>query len=267
MAAAAPVAAIPNTCPTAGADAVTVNINEPAAGAKVAGQVTVRGRATGGTGLTKVELFVGESLKDFQLYEPPSTNVEFALRFDAAAVRSDKTTMSVVACGSTPGSLVRGIASVDVQVDRGAAPSTAPVQLVPAGGTTERPATGTAERWVGPVFGLAGLVGLVVALRVRGARGATAPSRDAGAGAGGRSSRPDRRLGDLGAAPPRPSPAPRVGAPGRPAAAPGREAAAEAPSPDAGATSADGEAGRRRRRVRRDGGPAASDGGRPARRG
>ncbi|HEX2119840.1 MAG TPA: Ig-like domain-containing protein, partial [Acidimicrobiales bacterium] len=188
-----PASAIPNTCPTTGPDAATVNIDEPAAGATVAGQVTVRGRASAPTGLTKVELFVGETLRDFQTFSPSRPDVEFVLRFDVAGVQADPATISVVACGGAPGSAVRGIASVQAQVDRSSVASLAPVPLAPVDESGDRAGAGTGPLWVGAVFGLAGLAGLVVASRLRGAREASAPSPDAGRTAARRPGRPGRR--------------------------------------------------------------------------
>ena len=204
---ASPAGAIPNTCPTSWPDAGTVNIHEPRAGANFAGQVTVRGRASAAAGLSRVELFVGEALKDFQIFEPSRTDVEFLLRFDVASVQTSTATLSVVACGGAPGPAVRGIASIDVRVDRGAVTTTPPMALTPVERTDvrQRPGNRTGRPWVGAAFGLAGLVGLVAATRVRGSRAASASS---GAGAGGRA-RPGRgqRTAADGAAPPRPSPA------------------------------------------------------------
>ena len=169
----APTGAIPNTCPTTGPDAGTVNITEPPAGETFAGQVTVRGRASAPSGLSRVELFVGEALKDFQIFEPPRTDAEFLLQFEVASVQTSTATLSVVACGGTPGAAVRGIASINVNVDRAAVVTAPPMALTPAEGTADPAAsgTGTGPAWVGAAFGLAGLVGLVVATRsVRGAR-------------------------------------------------------------------------------------------------
>src|SRR5215213_7750264 len=97
-AAPAPAQAIANTCPTRGPDAATVVITEPPAGATFAGQVTVRGRASAAAGLNKVELFVGEALKDFHGFDPARTEVEFFLQFDVAGVGTNTPTISVVAC-------------------------------------------------------------------------------------------------------------------------------------------------------------------------
>ena len=85
---------------TSGPDAGIVNINEPAPGTTFAGQVTVRGRASAPTGLSRIELFVGEALKDFQVVDPARTDVEYLLRFDVSGVQSNRPTLTVVACGA-----------------------------------------------------------------------------------------------------------------------------------------------------------------------
>ena len=206
--------AIPNTCPTSGPDAGIVNIVEPSPGATFAGQVTVRGRASAPTGLSRIELFVGEALKDFQLVDPAQTDVEYFLRFDVAGVQSNRPVLTVVACGAAP---VRGVASIEVAVDRGAVVTAPPIAITPV----EQPETGdaTGPAWVGAAFGLAGLVGLLFA-RVRTARGASGPSPAAGAADAGR---PPAPAG--GAPPPGPSRGRRT-AEAPPAAARGRRATA-----------------------------------------
>ena len=230
---AAPAGAIPNTCPTNGPDAGTVNINEPAAGASFAGEVTVRGKASATAGISRVELFVGEALKDFQLFVPSQQNLDYVLRFDAAAVPADRALLSVVACGGAPGAAVRGIASIEIAVDRPAVSVPPPLAIAPVDRTEDRPGTTdrTGPAWVGAVFGLAGLGGLLVATRLRGAREATSPSP--GAGMAGAAARARRRVVGDGASPRRPSPSPRRAAPAeaaRRAAARGRRAGAAPPS-------------------------------------
>jgi hypothetical protein len=196
--------------------------------------VTVRGRASAAVELTKVELFVGEALKDFQTFEPGRTNLEFALRYDVAAVQASPATMSVVACGGTASARARGIASIDVQVDRGSVASTTPAQLTRTGRVEEdRPGTETGPPWLGMAFGLAGLAGVVAATRFRGAREATVPSR-AGAGATPGAARPPRAR----PAPPEPRPA---ASPPRPSPAP--PGAVPAPGRAGGGTAAEAEAG------------------------
>jgi len=210
--------AIPNTCPTAGPDSGTVRISEPSAGARFAGQVTVRGRATAPAGVARVELFVGEALKDFQVLEPSQSDVGFLLRFDAASVRSPNATLTVVACGGPAGALVKGMASIGIQIDRAAVTPTEPLALTPVAGADDGPGrtTRTGPLWVGAAFGLAGLAGLVAATRLSRVRGvAQSPAAEVVATA----ATPPRRRPDLpaepdGGSPLRPSPAgPPAGAP------------------------------------------------------
>jgi len=242
-----PAEAIPNTCPTNGPDAGTVNITEPPAGATFAGQVTVRGRASAPSGLTRVELFVGEALKDFQLFGPGLTDLEFLLRFEVASVQTPTATLSVVACGGTPGRAVRGIASIDVQVARSAVVTTPPIAITRRERTDVRPGaeSRTGPAWVGAAFGIAGLVGLVAAGRVRAVRAASAPSRAAGtADPGPVRRRREREASGHGSAPRRPSPAPTTAQQatpaGRRAPAPARRAGARAPAADPATSGRDG---------------------------
>lgn len=243
--------AIPNTCPTNGPDAGTVNIVEPAPGATFAGQVTVRGRASAPAGLTRVELFVGEALKDFQVFDPGLTDLEFFLRFDVASVQSTTPTLSVVACGGGPGNAVRGIASIGVRVDRAAVVTAPPLAITPVELTDDRPGTEsrTGPAWVGAAFGLAGLGGLLAATRLKGARAATAPSPGAGTAASPVRRRPRLRARPeapgAGTAPPRPSPPRRTPAPPPPAGRPVRPRGGRADGRP-GATVRAGEAATRR---------------------
>jgi hypothetical protein len=230
---AAPAGAIPNTCPTNGPDAGTVNINEPAAGASFAGEVTVRGKASATAGINRVELFVGEALKDFQLFEPSQANLDYTLKFDAAGVPADRAVLSVVACGGAPGAAVRGIASIEVAVNRAAVSVPPPLAVTPVDRTEDRPGTTdrTGPAWVGAVFGLAGLAGLLAATRLRGAREATALSPAGGAVPAGAPGR--RRVAGDGASPRRPSRAPGAPAGALGGAVRGRRAGAAPPSPEA----------------------------------
>lgn len=172
-----PAGAIPNTCPTTGPDAGVVTITEPGAGATFAGSVTVRGRASAVAGVSRVDLFAGEALVDYQSFDPPRTEVEYLLRFDVASVRSDKPVLTVVACGGRPGAAVRGVASLGIAVDRPSV-STAPPRALT---TAARDGAGSPARrsqaWVGLVFGAAGLAGLMWAFGVRGRGGEAARSR------------------------------------------------------------------------------------------
>jgi hypothetical protein len=193
--------AIPNTCPTTEADAGTVVISAPAAASTVSGAVIVRGHASTPTKtFGRVELFLGESLKDFQVVDPPQAGVDFALHVDLGATPAGKATLSVVACGGAPGAAVRGIASIDVTVAASAAEPAPPVPL-----TTVRAAdtsSGPGRLWVGAAFGLAGLVGLIAAVRLNGGGGREATVPTGAVRPSGRARR------GPAAAPPRPSPAP-----------------------------------------------------------
>jgi hypothetical protein len=203
---AAPAGAIPNTCPTTGPDAGVVNITEPTPGATFAGLVTVRGRASSPSPLSKVELFVGEALKDFIVVDPPRPNVDFLVRFDAAGVQSNRPVVTVVACGGSGSAAVRGIASIEVAVDRPSVATRPPISITPVERTAARPGSNdrTGPAWVGAAFGLAGMAGVLAATRVRRARVATAPSPGAGAGqAAGPARR--RRRPPAPAAPPAPA--------------------------------------------------------------
>lgn len=263
--AAAPAHAIPNTCPTTGPDAATVVITEPSAGATFAGQVTVRGRASAAAGLTKVELFVGEALKDVSTLDPARTEVEFFLRFDVAGVGTNTPAVTVVACGGSAGATVRGVASIEVKVDRAAVTTTPPPAAVPVERDGDRAGTRTGPAWVGAAFGVAGLAGLLAATGLRRSRDATEPSSGPAPPAPARRRRPDRE-GDGTAPPPRPSPADRDGlAPlGKVGALAVRPPAAPAESPPA---VAGGKAGRRKRAAPSDDRPRPGAGdGRPRRR-
>ncbi|HEX7275878.1 MAG TPA: Ig-like domain-containing protein [Acidimicrobiales bacterium] len=114
----AATAAQPATCPSPEEDASTVVIASPEADADVAGRVEVTGRVESPTPLFQVELFVGDSRKDFVIVNPPVTTTDFTLVWDASAVAAGPATLLVVACGGTAdlGRLVRGTATVDVQV-------------------------------------------------------------------------------------------------------------------------------------------------------
>lgn len=119
----AALAAQPATCPSPEEDAATVEVAAPEAGADVAGRVEVTGRVESPTGLFQVELFVGDSRKDFMVVDPPATTTDFTLVWDASGARPGPATLLVVACGGSAelGRLVRGTATVDVQVGASAA--------------------------------------------------------------------------------------------------------------------------------------------------
>jgi hypothetical protein len=114
----------PTTCPAPGDDVATVEIATPEPGAAVGGRVEVKGRVAGPTLLFQIELFVGDSRKDFVVLDPPVESADFDLVWDASAARGGPTTLHVVACGGTSefGRLIRGTASVEVQVAGAAEP-------------------------------------------------------------------------------------------------------------------------------------------------
>ena len=108
----------PATCPAPGDEEATVEITAPEAGTDVGGRVEVRGRAEAPTALFQVELFVGDSRKDFVTIDPLATSADFTLAWDSTAAKAGPTTIRVVACGGSAdaGRLIRGTAAVDVQV-------------------------------------------------------------------------------------------------------------------------------------------------------
>ena len=169
---ATPAGALPNTCPAPGPDSAAVTISEPVAASAVTGPVTVKGRASGPAGLFRVELFVGESLKDFQVVDPAARTVDFALRWDGSG-GGPLAELVVVACGGGPGALVRGASSVAVRAGGGSTTTAAPVRLVsdPVSGDQE---AGRRRARVGVVFAVGGLAGLVAATGLRRARRAPA---------------------------------------------------------------------------------------------
>ncbi len=127
-------AAQPSTCPSPDEEASSVVIASPEAGAEVAGRVEVTGSVESPTALFQVELFVGDSRKDFVVVDPPVTTTDFTLVWDASAVPAGPSTLRVVACGGSAdvGRLIRGTATVDVQVGASApAPSRTLVEVRP----------------------------------------------------------------------------------------------------------------------------------------
>ncbi|MEA2826689.1 MAG: hypothetical protein QOG43_1128 [Actinomycetota bacterium] len=121
-----PAGAQPATCPAPGDEAATVEITSPEAGTDVGGRVEVHGRAEAPTALFQVELFVGDSRKDFVTIDPLATTADFVLAWDSSAAKAGPATLRVVACGGSAdaGRLIRGTAAVDVQVVvQAAAPS------------------------------------------------------------------------------------------------------------------------------------------------
>ena len=149
----------PVTCPAPGEDAASVVIAAPEVGAEVGGRVEVTGQAEGPTNLFQVELFVGDSRKDFILLDPPVSATDFTFTWDATAARAGPSSLHVVACGGTTefGRLIRGSATVDVQV---AAPTVLPPAgvLVEAESDPDRPGPSIVAGVVIAVPAIAGLV-------------------------------------------------------------------------------------------------------------
>ncbi len=108
----------PATCPAPGEEEATVEITAPEGGTEVGGRVEVQGHAEAATALFQVELFVGDSRKDFVTVDPLATAVDFTLAWDSSAAKAGPATLRVVACGGSAdaGRLIRGTAAVDVQV-------------------------------------------------------------------------------------------------------------------------------------------------------
>lgn len=156
----------PQTCPTPGADAVTLNVTSPSSGAPVGGRVEVTGRFDGPGPVFQVELFVGDSRKDAIDVTPPSPSGSFTLAWDTAGATGGPVRLGVVACGGDPaaGSLVRGSAAVDVDVQASEAASPPPAALVAVEAGTDGPGS---KPWVVLAMGGPGLVGLGYALGVR----------------------------------------------------------------------------------------------------
>jgi hypothetical protein len=153
----APAAAVPTTCPPAAAAAGTVTITEPGPGATVGGPVTVKGTAGAPDGVQRVELFVGEALKDFQAFDPPRTGVDLALRWDAAEAPAGPAKLTVVVCGGNPGRVVQA-ATVDLTVAAPASPPPTPARLAVAR-EQDRPSTG--PPWVAAAFAAGGIAALL----------------------------------------------------------------------------------------------------------
>jgi hypothetical protein len=108
----------PATCPAPGEEEATVEISAPEVGTDVSGRVEVQGHAEAPTALFQVELFVGDSRKDFVIVDPPAVAADFTLAWDSSAAKAGPATLRVVACGgsSDVGRLIRGTAAIDVQV-------------------------------------------------------------------------------------------------------------------------------------------------------
>ena len=134
-------------------------IEAPEAGTEVAGRVEVTGQAEGPTNLFQIELFVGDSRKDFLVLDPPVSATAFTLSWDATAARAGPAALHVVTCGGTTefGRLIRGSATVDVQVVAPSAPPPAGV-LVEAESDPDRPGPSLVAGAVIAVPAIAGLV-------------------------------------------------------------------------------------------------------------
>jgi Bacterial Ig domain len=115
----------PNTCPTTRTDAAQVTIDSPASDTDVSGTVEVKGRVESSTELFQVELFVGDSRRDVIYVDPPSSALDFTLRWDTTGTKAGPTTARIVACGGSPDglSLIQGTASVPVKVQSSPAES------------------------------------------------------------------------------------------------------------------------------------------------
>ncbi len=134
-------AAQPATCPAPEEESSEVVIVTPEAGADVAGRVEVGGRVESPTALFQIELFVGDSRKDFVVVDPPVTETDFTLVWDASATAGGPTTLRVVACGGSAdlGRLIRGSATVEVQVGASPpAPTRSLVEVAPPEDESDR---------------------------------------------------------------------------------------------------------------------------------
>ncbi|MEA2973026.1 MAG: hypothetical protein QOG82_1484 [Actinomycetota bacterium] len=148
----------PTTCPAPGDELATVEITAPEAGTEVEGRVEVRGTVEAPSALFQVELFVGDSRKDFAIIDPPATSADFLLTWDASAVQGGPATIVVVTCGGDVGpELIRGAAASSVEVRAGANPP-APRTLVEAKNEDQRPQSSLVAGAVIAVPAAAGVV-------------------------------------------------------------------------------------------------------------
>lgn len=173
--AAASVARQPETCPNPGPEAVTVAIAAPEAGATVSGVVAIEGTVESAADVFRVEVFVGDARKDVAFPNPPSKTAPFTLTWDSGNRPPGPATIRVQACGgqSAQGSLVRGVATVEVNVVASAGPPAA-VALLPAGDGDD---VSGGPLWVGLLVGVSGLAGLAVASRAAQTRAAARAER------------------------------------------------------------------------------------------
>lgn len=131
----------------------------------MSGVILVEGTVRAAEPVFQLELFVGDARRDFVAFDPPVSEASFSLRWDATSRAPGPATIRAVACGgiAAEGSLIRGQATVDVMVEASAAGAR-------TGGTlSQQPVRSEgvewAPTWVGLTFGIAGLGGLVYALR------------------------------------------------------------------------------------------------------
>lgn len=116
-------------------DAV-VDLRTPLPGDRVSGESTVAGTVRAPAPLTKVELYVNDSLVGSHSFDASHVH-DFSFRWDPGRAPAGVAYLTVVTCGD----LASGNATVDVRVE------------------PRRPV------WVGVVVGASGLVGLALSLR------------------------------------------------------------------------------------------------------
>ena len=157
---AAAATAMAATCPGTGSGVASVTVIEPVQGTTVNGPVTVRGSASAPVGLTRVELFVGDALKDFQIFDPPRTSVDFALRWDASEAPPGPATLALAFCGDGPARLLQA-GTIELTVGPPSTPPPTPARLTRAP-LQDRPNTG--PLWVGAVFAAGGIAALLAVM-------------------------------------------------------------------------------------------------------
>lgn len=154
---AGPAAAVPTTCPNTGAPSGTVTVADPPPGAGVNGPVTVKGSAASPAGIARVELFVGDTLKDVQTFDPPRPTADLALRWDASEAPAGPAALTVVVCGAVPPRVLQA-GRVDVTVTAPAAPPPTGPRLARA---IPQDGPGTGPPWVGAAFAAGGIAALL----------------------------------------------------------------------------------------------------------
>ena len=140
----------PVRCPTDSVVNAVVDVRMPLPGDRVSGDSVVAGTVRASALLTKVELYVNDTLAGSQTFAAALVH-DFAFRWDAGRFPAGASYLTVVGCGD----LASGNATVGVRVK------------------ARRPV------WVGVVVGASGLVGLALSLPFRRARGEE-PGVDAG---------------------------------------------------------------------------------------